>query len=416
MRILVISQYFWPENFRINDLTKGLLERGHQVTVLTGIPNYPDGKFFEGYGFSLNRSENYMGAQVFRVPLVPRGSGGSLRLILNYFSFAFFSCLLAPYLCRGKYDVIFVFEPSPITVGLPARVMRVLRRAPVLFWVQDLWPESLSATGAINNRRVLKGVRQLVKFVYRGCDRILVTSRAYFPSVIAHGAKSSLIRYFPQSVEELYKPLTLDENAPELKILPEGFRVIFAGNIGVAQSFETIISAAEKLKNVSDIKFIIIGDGRKRQWVEDEIGKRGLEKTVHLVGRYPLESMPRFFSLADALLVTLKKDPIFSLTIPGKLQSYFACGKTVIAALDGEGARIITEAGAGIVCASEDAEGLATAVMKMYQATKAQREAMGKAGLDYYNAHFNRERLISQLEVWMKECINEHKQRGIKNA
>ena len=407
MKVLIVSQYFWPENFRINDLTEGLVERGHQVTILTGIPNYPEGKFFEGYGFFRNRCQSYKGAQVYRVPLVPRGKGGSIRLALNYLSFAFFSCMLAPFLCREKYDVIFVFEPSPITVGLPALVMKAIKRTPVLFWVQDLWPESLSATGAISSPRIVNGVRRLVRFVYHGCDRILVTSKAYFPSVIANGGESSVLRYFPQSVEMLYKPLILDENAPEHEVLPDGFRIMFAGNIGVAQSFDTIIDAAERLQHIPDIKFVIVGDGRVRKWVEDEIGKRGLEGTVYLVGRYPLESMPRFFSLADALLVTLKKDPIFSLTIPGKLQSYLACGKPIIAALDGEGARIIAESKAGVVCASEDAKGLADAVMELYQMTKDQRDIMGKAGLTYYNTHFDREMLISQLEGWMKECVDE---------
>lgn len=407
LNILVISQYFWPENFRINDLTEGLIERGHHVTVLTGMPNYPEGKIFSGYGLFRNRSQIYKGVRICRVPLVPRGKGGGVRLALNYLSFALFSCVMAPFLCREKYDVIFVFEPSPITVGLPALVMKSLKKAPVLLWVQDLWPESLSAAGAINNPQIIKGIHRFVRFIYRGCDRILVTSKAYFPSVIANGGKSSALRYFPQSVESLYKPVILSDNTPEHEMLPNGFRVMFAGNIGAAQSFSTILDTAEMLKQISDIKFIIVGDGRLWQWVEDEVNTRNLKKTVHLIGRHPLEMMPRFFSLADALLVTLKKDPVFSLTIPGKVQSYLACGKPVIAALDGEGSRIISEAKAGVVCAAEDAKGLAGAVLEMYEMTKDQRDAMGEAGLIYHNSHFDREKLISQLEGWMKECVDE---------
>ncbi len=416
MKILVISQYFWPENFRINDLTEGLIERGHQVTVLTGIPNYPAGKFFAGYGLFKNRHQSYKGARVVRVPLIPRGDSSGVMLALNYLSFAFFSCLLAPFICREQYDVIFVFQLSPVTVGLPGLVMKFFKKAPVFLWIQDLWPESLSATGAISNPKIINGVRRLVRFIYRGCDRILTTSKAFFPSVVANGGESSKLCYFPQSVEGLYMPVVLEDHAPESEIIPDGFRIIFAGNIGVAQSFETIIEAAELLKHIPDIKIVVIGDGRMYKWVESEVEKRGLSETVHLIGRYPLESMPRFFSLADGLLVTLKKDPIFSLTIPGKLQSYLACGKPIVAALDGEGARVIVESKAGLVCPSESPEGLSAAIIELYQMTDEERSIMGRFGSDYYNTHFNREKLINQLETWMEESVAEFQKKKSKDA
>ena len=403
MHILIVTQYFWPENFRINDLTEGLLEKGHKVTVLTGIPNYPAGSFFPEYGLFRNLRQDFKGAKVIRVPLIPRGNGSGLRLALNYFSFALFASVLAPFLCRDKYDAIFVFEPSPITVGLPALVLKKWKSIPVLFWVQDLWPESLTATGAVRSPWIINKVRALVGFIYRGCDRILVTSQAYYPPVQSFGIDSKTLRYFPQSVEAVYQPVKVEVDASEDALMLKGFRVMFAGNLGAAQSFGTILDAAEKLKSTPGIKIIIVGDGRMRSWIEEEVGKRGLGETVQLLGRYPLEAMPRFFALADALLVTLKREPIFALTIPGKIQSYFACGKPVIAALDGEGSRLIDEAKAGITCPAEDADALAKAILAMAKMPREGRVAMGESALNYYHENFNRDLLIARLEKWMLE-------------
>ena len=401
MKVLVVSQYFWPENFRINDLAVGLVERGHEVTVLTGMPNYPGGKFYPGYRWFKNTREEYNGVRIHRVPLVPRGNGSGVRLAINYFSFALFASVLSPFLCRGKFDLIFVFEPSPITVGLPALVLKKFKSIPILFWVQDLWPESLSATGAVRSPRILNLVKKLVRFIYQGCDKILVTSRAYFPSIQGFGIDSKKLLYFPQSVEELYKPVTVTPGTAECALMPDGFRVMFAGNIGAAQSFETILGAAEKLGAHSDIQWVIVGDGRMREWVETEVRRRNLTGTVHLLGRHPVESMPRFFALADVLLVTLKKEPIFALTIPGKVQSYLACGKPIIAALDGEGGRLVKESRAGLTCPAEDSDALADAVLNMYQMSQTQRDEMGQCGTRYYTENFSRDMLMSRLEGWM---------------
>jgi len=403
LRILIVSQYFWPEYFPINDLALGLLERGHQVTVFTGVPNYPDGRFFPGYGFFKNTRQNYHGAKLLRAPLLPRGRGSRIRLALNFLSFALSASILAPFVCRDTYDLIFVYEPSPITVGLPALVLKKLKSAPILFWMQDLWPESLSATGAVSSKSMLKMVEVLVRFIYRGCDRILIQSRAFSSPVQRLGVNPKRILYYPNSVGEYYQPIILDAAAPERSVMPAGFRIMFAGNIGAAQDFATILGAAEKLRNYADIHWIILGDGRMRPWVENEVRQRGLTETVHLLGRHPAEAMPRYFSLADVLLVTLRREPIFSLTIPSKVQSYLACAKPVIAGLDGEGARVIEEAGTGIACPAEDPGALSEAVLTMYSQSKTEREAMGLRGRAYFEKHFERTMLLDRLERWMKE-------------
>ncbi len=403
MRILIVTQYFWPEDFRINDLAVRLHKKGHQVTVLTGVPNYPGGKFFEGYGYFSRDHENYHGVDIIRVPLVPRGKGGGFRLAVNYLSFALSAMLLGPFKCRGGFDVVFVYEPSPVTVGLPALSMKWVKNTPLIFWVQDLWPESLSATGAVRSSLILNFVGKLAYLIYRGSDIVLVQSRAFVKSIVEMGINEKKIKYFPNSAEDLYCEEVKACAPAEIENLPEGFRIMFAGNIGAAQDFETILQAAEMTAYHPDIHWVILGDGRMYGWVSEQVRERGLEMNVHLLGRHPVETMPVCFSAADAMLVTLKRDPIFALTIPSKIQSYLACGKPIIAALDGEGARIIREAKAGLTCPSEDAQALSESVLAMYRMDKREREAMGRHGRSYFNTNFESRMLVDQLESWMLE-------------
>ena len=403
MKILVVSQYFWPENFRVNDLSLGLQEQGHEVTVLTGMPNYPSGSFFSGYNGCNRWREDYHGVKVVRVPLLPRGKGGKLALALNYLSFALLASLIAPFRCRGHYDAIFVHEPSPMTVGLPAIVLKKLKKAPIFFWVLDLWPQSLSAAGGVNSKAVLAGVERMVAFIYSHCDKVLVQSRRFIPEVERFDVDTDDILYFPSWAESLYRPVARSQSLREEFSLPEGFYIMFAGNVGVAQDFETILSAAEKLRDCENIHWLIVGDGRKSGWVEAEISRRGLQETVHLLGRHPLERMPEFFCFADVMLVSLKRDPIFAMTIPGKVQSYMACGRPIVAVLDGEGAQIVEESGAGYSCPAENAEELARVVEKMASMPKLEREEMGGRGRKYYEEHFERSRLFARLESWMEQ-------------
>ena len=402
MRVLIVTQYFWPENFRINDLSWGLAGLGHEVLVLTGKPNYPAGRYFEGYGFLGRFREKYGPVTVLRVPLLARRSGRALPLMLNYLSFVLFGCVLGPLMCRGSVDVILVYEPSPVTVGLPAIVLKAVKRAPILFWVQDLWPESLSATDAVRSPWILRGVAALVRLIYRRCDRVLVQSRAFVEPVLAMGVPADRVRYFPNSAEPLYRPACREEGCFDWH-LPQGFRVMFAGNIGAAQSFDTILDAAEALRDQPDIHWLILGQGRRHNWVEAEVDRRGLRQCVHLFGQHPVETMPQWFAQADVLLVTLKRDQIFALTLPSKIQSYMACALPIVAALEGEGARVVQEARAGIVVAPQDAPALARAVMEMFTMPRTEREAMGRRGRAYFLQEFERDALLARLDSWMKE-------------
>jgi colanic acid biosynthesis glycosyl transferase WcaI len=403
LRVLIVSQYFWPETFVINDAAVGLRERGHEVTVLTGLPNYPHGRFFKRYGLRGPFAESYGGVDVVRVPHFPRGRGGRMSLSLNYLSFAVLAGVIGPLRCRGRYDLVFVYQPSPVTVGLPAIVLKKQKRLPIMFWVQDLWPESLSATGVVRSRRVLDWVARMVRYIYGRCDRVLVQSERFIPRVRALGVEPEKVSYFPNWAEAVYRPVVQGKGAPERGEVAEGFRILFGGSVGAAQDFETILTAAEKLRGYPEIRWVVLGDGRMRPWVEERVKRLGLEKTVSLLGKQPVGSMPHYFALADALLVTLKKAPTFSLTIPAKVQTYLACGKPILAALDGEGARVIQESGAGLAVPAQDADALAEAALAMYQTPPERRAEMGRCGRAYYEEHFEREKLLDRLEGWMLE-------------
>lgn len=402
MRILVVTQYFWPENFRINDLVMGLMEKGHEVLILTGKPNYPEGKFFKGYGFFSPLRELYHGAKVFRVPLISRGPGHRARLILNYLSFAFFASLFAPFFFWKKIDAILVFEVSPVTVGFPAVAAKWVTRAPMLFYVLDPWPEALETVGVNQSSLIAKVIGKVVEFFYHQSSLILVQSMAFFTPIQQRGINHQKIKYFPSSAESLYHPLVLDSKAPERSLIPRGFIIMFAGNIGAAQDFPTILAAAERLKHVKDIHWVILGDGRMYRWVQDEVKKRQLSNQVHLLGRYPNESMPRFFSLADVLIVSLIGSPVLGMTIPAKIQAYLACGKPIIAAIQGEGANVIQEARAGLSTPAGDAIGLSETIIKLYQMPPEERKQMGLNGLEYSRKHFDRSSLLALLDEWLR--------------
>jgi glycosyltransferase involved in cell wall biosynthesis len=343
------------------------------------------------------------GIPIVRVPLFVRRESKSWQLAINYISFALFGCLLAPLIFRNKsFDVIFAVNYSPITAVFPALLIRKIKKIPMFLWVQDLWPESLSATGAIKSPAILSAVGQMVKHIYHGCDSILVQSRGFVEPVVAVGAQREKIRYFPNWAESLYQPVSLKATAVECGEIPDqGFVLMFAGNLGVAQSLDTIIAAAETLKDEM-IHWVFLGDGRRRSWLQDEVEAKGLQDKVHILGSRPMEAMPAYFSLASAMLVTLRDDPVMATTIPGKLQSYLACARPVIGALNGEGAKVIDESGAGYSVASDDSQGLASAVLKMSRLNDAERDEMGQAARRYYQGNFDRNMLVHQLEIWME--------------
>ena len=413
MHLLVVTQYFWPETFRINDLVEGFIARGHTVTVLTGRPNYPEGSLFDAYLADPSAFDSYHGARVVRVPLRPRGQG-KLRLLLNYWSFVFWATLLGPRKLRGaRYDAIFMFESSPITSALPAVFLRWWYRVPMVMWVLDLWPETLSAVGIIRSPFLLGVVGRLVSFIYRRCDLVLAQSRAFFGNIELWSGGNTPVRYFPGWAEPIFTgDPTAVVPAPETGPYAGTFNVMFAGNIGTAQDFPAIIDACERLRHRDDIRFLIVGDGRAAADARAAVDERALGERMVFLGKHPLERMPSFFRSAGALLVSLKPEPIFSLTIPGKVQPYLATGIPLIGMLDGEGARVIAESGAGLTCPAGDSEALAQIVCRMADLDQSDRDRMGLRGREYGRREFDREMLFDRLEGWLEDLIAGRPPRG----
>jgi UDP-N-acetylmuramyl pentapeptide phosphotransferase/UDP-N-acetylglucosamine-1-phosphate transferase/glycosyltransferase involved in cell wall biosynthesis len=405
-RILIVSQYFWPESFPINDVARGLRDLGHDVAVLTGKPNYPSGRFWPGYGLLARPRETHQGIDVRRVPLVPRGRGNGWRLAVNYLSFMLSASLLAPWRCREQVDAVLVYAPSPITVAFPGLILGRWQRVPVLLWIQDLWPESLQATGAVRSLWLLSQVGRVVRAIYRRCDLLLVSSPSFVLAVESCGIERSRIRYLPNTAANTYRPLPATEAVPERSLLPDGFVVMFAGNVGAAQGFEFVVEAADRLSNRSDIHWVVLGDGRRLPWLRQQVAQRGLDATVHLLGRHPVESMPRFFAHADVLLACLRRDPILGATVPAKLVSYLACGRPVIAALEGDGAQVVEQAGAGIVVPPEDAAALADAVLRMAATEPRERDAMGLRARSYFEHRYERNRVLERLSRWIADLAD----------
>lgn len=412
MRVLVVTQYFWPENFKINDLVSELNRRNHQLTILTGKPNYPSGKVFEEYKVNPKRFTDYDGVNVLRVPMLSRGQG-VVRLFLNYLSFVVGASVYGPWRLRDqKFDVIFVFEPSPITVGLPAILIGRLKRVPVVFWALDLWPETLSAIGVIRSKRMLSFIGRLVSYIYNRCTLVLGQSRMFLTSIGKYCSDKKKIHYFPSWSEDIFGNTNVVK-APEISENSDTFDVLFAGNIGEAQDLPAVLTAAEKLRDNKNIRWLVVGDGRKFGWLQDEVKRRGLANSVLLLGRFAVDRMPSFYAHADALLVSLKRDPVFSMTIPGKVQTYLMSGIPIVGMLDGEGAEVIRRANAGYVCGANDSDGLVKIVSNMAAISLEQRRELGLNGRRYAESEFDRGILIGRLESFFDKAVKLYKeQRG----
>ena len=397
MRVLVVSQYFWPETFRITEVVHSLHDLGCDVTVLTGQPNYPDGVVTPGYTAASLRTQIHNGLTIHRVPLVPRRHGSALRLALNYLSFVVSATFFGPWLLRGeRVDVILVYAVSPIFQVIPAVFLKWIKGAKLVTWVQDLWPDSLAAIGYVRNPRVLRAVEWVVRWIYRHTDLLLVQSRAFEASVAAL-SPGKPIAYYPNSVDATFaKPPSTDVDLPEVPALDEGFAVVFAGNVGAGQAVEVMIESAALLKDFPEIRFVVFGQGSRWDWMHDQVQARGLTN-LHLPGRFPVNTMPGLMQKAGALLVTLADEPIFALTVPNKVQAYMAAGRPIVACLNGEGARLVEEAQAGVSVPAQDAKALAAAVLQLYQMSPEERANLGANGRRYFKAHFDHDKLVDEL-------------------
>ncbi len=393
-RILLVTQYFYPENFKSNDIAFDMSKRGYDVHVLTGIPNYPLGKYYKNYSLFKRRKEIINGVHICRAALIPRGKGGGFRLLLNYTSWAFFASFRALFLAFiHRYDIIIVHEPSPITQGIPAIIVKKIQKIPLYFWVMDLWPESLISAGGIKNKWILNTINRLVKWIYKNSDKLLITSLGFKKPILSKGNFEDKIVYFPNWGEDVF----LNKNDIKTPSLPQGFIVMFAGNIGEAQDFNSILQAALLLKENKNIHWVILGDGRKKAYAEAFIKKNNLATTMHLMGKYPLETMPNFFDKADVMLVSLKDELVFNLTVPAKIQAYMASKKPIVAMLNGEGQQIIRDADCGFSVPASDYHALGKLIKEISKIDKNILKEKGENGYAYYQLNYTKTKCLDNL-------------------
>lgn len=413
--ILVVTQYFHPETFRINDMAKEWVRRGYRVTVLTGIPNYPMGRYFEGYDLRHRRREAWNGVDIIRIPLIPRGSSPNklinwLGMVANYLSF-----VVSGWWWKNRNnvqaDLVYSYEVSPMTQVLVGIWYAKRYHIPHYLYVTDLWPENVEAVTGIHNKTVLGAVQRMVDYAYRNSDRIFTSSKSFVSRIEKRGIDRSRIEFWPQYAEEFYKPMER-----EGALLPQDgtMNLVFAGSVGVAQGLDVLVKAAVKLK--SDrmrVRFNVIGDGRYLAELQANVKAAGVQGFFNFIPRQPADGIPRYLAYADALLITLSRSDVFSITLPAKTQSCFACGRPILVSADGEIQDVVNDARAGLCSDAGDADGLARNIKKLICMSEEERISMAFNALSYSKINFGKEKLLGRLDQVFLQVEEHHSQEGV---
>lgn len=398
MNILVISQYFYPETFRVNTLCEELVKRGNSVTVLTGYPQYPQGKIYDGYGFNVPYEKEWNGVKIERIKMRPRGKT-PIGLLLNCYSFVREGKKWVKK-CKEKFDVVYVFEVSPVTVGLPAVEYKKKFNVPICFNVQDLWPENVEIVLGIKNKLVIGAINKIVDKIYSASDRILCSSNSFVENISKRGVSKDKLVFWPQfcnepNFENMTKPACYSDDF---------FNVVFAGNIGEAQGLDLLVKTALRLKD-SNVRWYIVGDGRARQTIEKQVVDNGLLDVVYFVGRVSEEEANEYIYYADLAYLSFMKNKLFDMTLPAKLQSYMVCSTPILAAVSGESAFVVNTANCGFVCERDDSV-LSQIVEREVLPSNALKQ-MGENGKKYFDENFKKDVVIDNLEKIMHDCIRE---------
>lgn len=399
--ILVISQYFYPEQFRINDICTEWVNRGYEVTVVTGIPNYPIGKYYEGYGLLKNRREIYNGIEIIRIPITPRGNN-SVKLALNYLSFVV-SGFFWNVFNRIKADYVFIFEVSPMTQALPGVWYAKKKNIPCYLYVQDLWPENVEIITGITNKRIIGAIGKMVDYIYKRCTQIFTTSESFTKSIHERGVPIEKIAYWPQYAEDFYMPI-VKNNIIEI---PEdsAFNIVFAGNIGNAQGLDILPQTAVILKNKEldrKIRFNIVGDGRYKENLLDIVNTNDVSDMFNFIPKQPATRIPEIMAANDAAFLCLAKSPLFAMTIPAKLQSYLACGIPIIAVAEGETNQIIINSKAGVCSPPGDAERLSELIIEISNKSQRELDKLGENARNYYDLNFHKSELLNKMDSYFE--------------
>lgn len=403
--ILVVSQYFYPEQFRINDICIEWVKRGYKVTVVTGIPNYPQGEFYAGYDKKHKRTETWNGIDIIRIPISARKTG-AVNLAKNYFSFVW-SGFLWKVKTKIKADCVYIYEVSPMTQALVgvwyARKMKI----PCYLYVTDLWPDNVEIVTGIHNKLVIGSINKMVNYIYKRCDEIFTSSKSFIDKMVERKVPSNKLHFWPQYAEEFYMPYEIEDSSvieKESSIVNDGIpNIVFAGNIGFAQGLGTTVQAAKilKSKNVK-ARFQIIGDGRYKSQMIEEVKELDVKEYFNFIPRVPATDVPKYMAAGDAALICLDKSEVFAMTIPAKTQSCLACGTPIIVSADGEIRQIIENARCGFTSAAKDAEALANNIIKFSRCGKEDRVAMSKAAIEYYKKNFDKKMLMDKMDMYLE--------------
>lgn len=395
--ILVIAQYFYPEQFRINDICTEWVKRGYKVTVVTGIPNYPQGKYYPGYGLFKKRKEIYNGVEVIRIPLIPRGKN-SIMLALNYLSFVV-SGFFWKVFTKIKADYVFIFEVSPMTQALPGVWYAKKRKIPSYLYVTDLWPENVEIVTGIKNRYFLNLIGTMVDYIYKRCDRIFTSSQSFIEAINNRGISKNRIEFWPQYAEDLYMPFPKEAVLVSEILQDDKFNIIFAGNIGVAQGLDILPKTSTILKrNNINVRFNIVGDGRFKETLIKMVNDYDVVDMFNFIAKQPAIEIPKFMAVCDAALICLSKSKVFSITLPAKTQSCLACGIPIIVSADGEIQNVIKEAKAGICSEAGNAEMLAMKISELISKSKGELSEMANNAYEYSKLNFDKDRLLKRMD------------------
>ncbi|PFH10699.1 glycosyltransferase involved in cell wall biosynthesis [Collimonas sp. PA-H2] len=405
MRILLLTQWFDPEpTFKGLLFARKLQQLGHEVEVITGFPNYPGGKLYPGFRQTWRKREEIDGVVVTRVPLYPSHDGSAVKRLLNYFSFALTSCLYGVFGAK-KADVIYVYHP-PMTVGLSGALIGMFRNTPFVYDIQDLWPDTLRATGMIGNERALGIVSSVCNWIYRRASHIVVLSPGFQKLLIERGVSSSKMSVIYNWCDETSMQIP-EQTALDLSFMVGRFNIVFAGNMGKAQALNTVIEAAKIIESQNaEVQFVFVGGGIEVDNLKAMSVSAAL-KNVRFLPRMPMNEVGAVLSKADALLVHLKDDPLFEITIPSKTQAYLAVGKPILMAVSGDAADLVRRAEAGIAVKPENAASLADGVLQMTRLSVELREEMGKKAIEFYQKELS-------LDVGVERFIEVFNQVAIK--
>jgi colanic acid biosynthesis glycosyl transferase WcaI len=405
MKILILSQYYGPEPLpKAQDLAEGLRDHGHEVTVMTGFPNYPSGKVYPGYRMRPWAVETAHSLKIIRLVLYPDHSTSRMRRIANYVSFALAASIIGPFLC-GRPDVMFVLHP-PLTIGVAAWVLSRLKRMPFVYGVADLWPDAVVASGMLSNSRMIGVLKRLERFVYARAQAVAGVSPGMAVRLAERGVDRNKLHVISDWADErVYMPRPPDSALAHRLGMRGKFNILFAGQLGLVQKLDTVLQAAQILKPHAAIQFVIAGDGVERARLEQEARDRDLTN-VRFVGRVPSADMPSVCALADVLLVHLSAHPTFRVSIPGKAYAYMACAKPVLMAVGGDAAELIRSSGAGLTCPPENPEAMAEAVLRFFRMPGAEREAMGLRGRECFVQGFSRSVVLRQCETLLESIAH----------